>query len=116
MSSALGGKYCPPLEVVESDESIVVKIRLSGMRSNDIELSVERSSLTISGERQESSDEKGGGDCHRQCRYGRFHRIVTLPSEVDTGKVSIEFGNGVLTVTLARVNGTHRKWIEVAPK
>lgn len=115
-SLLLEAKYRPPMDVVNSDESIVVKVELPGMKPDDIELSVEGSVLTISGEKKESSEEKGDGYYHSECRYGRFQRAVKLSSEVDTDKVSTEFDNGVLSVTLPRVEGKRRKGIEVKPK
>ena len=112
----LEGRYCPPLDVVDSDESIIVAVELPGLKPDDIELSVEGSVLTISGEKKESSEEKGDGYYHSERHYGRFHRVVKLSSEVDTDNVSTEFDSGVLTVTLPRVERSKRKRIEVKPK
>ena len=110
------GRYCPPLDVVDSDESTVVKVELPGLTPDDIELSVEDSVLTISGEKKESSEKESDGYYHCERRYGCFRRTVKLSSQVDTDKVSTEFDNGVLSITLPRVEGKRRGRIEVKPK
>jgi HSP20 family protein len=110
------GGYYPPLELTDTDESVVVKAELPGLKPEDIELSVEGSVLTMSGEKRESSEKTDGNYHHSERRYGSFRRAVTLPSEIDTEKVTTEFENGVLTIRLPKVEESRRKRIKVKLK
>jgi len=110
------GGYYPPLELSDTDESVMVQAELPGLKPEDIELSVEGSVLTMSGEKKESSEKADGNYHHSERRYGSFRRVVTLPSEVNTEKVTTEFDNGILTITLPKVQESRRKRIEVKPK
>ena len=112
----LEGGYYPPLELTDTDESVMVKAELPGLKAEDIELSVEGSVLTMSGEKKESSEKTNGNYHHSERRYGSFRRVVTLPSEVNTEQVTTEFDNGVLTITLPKVQESRRRRIEVKPK
>ena len=110
------GRHYPPLELTESDESVVVKAELPGLKPEDIELSVEGNSLTIRGEKKESSEKKEENYYHTERYYGSFCRVVALPSEVNTEKVTADFDNGVLAVTLPKVEESQRKRVEVKSK
>jgi HSP20 family protein len=70
------------------------------MRREDIQLTVENNTLTISGEKR-MDEEVREENCHRVERtYGTFSRSFSLPPTVDAGKVSADYRAGVLTVRL----------------
>jgi HSP20 family protein len=108
------GSWMPPVDIYETtDRQIVLKAELPGLKREDIDLTVENSTLTIRGERRR--DEGVGDDrYHRVERaYGPFTRSFTLPNTIDGAKVRAEYRDGVLTVTLPAREETRPRQIQV---
>ena len=106
--------WAPALDVYEDKESFSIRVELPGMKREDIEVSLQDGALIISGERKE---EKVHEDIsiHRQERfYGRFTRALTLPMAVAGDKVKAQYKDGVLTVTLPKVEEAKPKQIAVS--
>lgn len=107
------GDWLPAMVMKETDNEIVASVELAGMSKDDIKVSVKNDVLSISGEKKaEKSEEKE--NVHRVERtYGYFKRSVVLPMEVDSDKVKAAFKDGVLTVTLPKVESQKPKEIPV---
>ncbi len=95
-------EWAPAVDIHDDAAKIQLTADLPGVEQKDVEISVENNVLTLRGERK--AEQKGDADgYHRYERvYGSFTRAFTLPSTVDTEKVSAEMKNGVLTVTLPK--------------
>ena len=105
--------WTPALDIYEDKDKYVAKAELPGMKKEDIDVSLEGDTLTISGERKQE-EEKKEGDTYRSERYfGRFQRIVTLPAAVDANKIQATYKDGVLTVTVPKTEEAKPKQIEV---
>ena len=102
--------------MAEHDDAIVVKAELPGLNPDDIEVSVHGNTLTLSGEKKESSEDKGDNYYHVERRYGRFHRDVLLPAEVDAEKVEANYKDGVLTITVPKTEEAKPKKIKITSK
>ena len=105
--------WMPATDVYETEDKVVVTVELPGLRPEDVKVSVEDSTLTISGKR-EFSDEVKEEHYHRiERRYGSFSRTVTLPPLVDADSVDARFADGVLTVELPKVHNASPRTIEI---
>ncbi len=106
------GAY-PPVNLWEDDNNLYLEAELPGFELKDLEIYVTgNNQLTIQGERKQPELE--AGTWHRQERgYGRFSRVLELPCNVDSDKVSAEFKHGVLTITLAKSEEMKPRRIEV---
>lgn len=95
------GAWAPPVDIYQNaDQELVLKAELPDIAPEDIELSVNNDTLTISGEKR-LSNEVAEDQYHRiERRFGAFSRSFSLPSSVDATKISAEHKNGVLTVRL----------------
>ena len=83
------------------------------LAAKDVEVSVEDSTLTVSGTREFTS-EVAEESYHRiERRYGSFSRAVSLPPQVDTGKVDARFEDGVLSIEVPKVEKARPKKIQV---
>lgn len=111
----LGG-WAPSLDVVETDKGVVVKAEVPGVDPKDIDITISGNVLTLSGEKSESTEEKGDSWYHSERRFGMFRRSVQLPSYVDTEKVSAEYVNGELTIRLDRLSSVAPKRVPVKAK
>ena len=108
-----GGVWMPSMDVYETEDKIVAKLELPGIEPAHVDVSVEDSTLTISGTR-EFSDEVKEESYHRvERRYGSFTRAITLPQTVDTEQVNANFDKGVLTIEVAKVEKAKPKKIQV---
>jgi HSP20 family protein len=102
----------PALNVWEDDDNLYTEAELPGFNLDDLEIYVTGNQLAIKGERR--APEQNGGAWHRQeCGYGKFTRMIELPGEVDGDKVSAEFRNGVLSITLPKSEAAKPRRIEV---
>lgn len=114
MSDLLGGGWLPAVDVLDDKDKLTVKAELPGFKREDLDVSVHDNNLVISGERK-SDEEKKDGEFYRSERfYGKFHRSISLPSTVDTGKIQAKYRDGVLTVTLPKNEKAKAKQIDVA--
>ncbi len=108
-----GRPWSPPVDVVETENDIVLKADLPDVALDDIGIHVENQTLSITGERK-FDRENGNKGYHRIERsYGSFVRSFTLPSIVDTEKVAADYKNGVLTVTIPKKEATKPRQIKV---
>jgi HSP20 family protein len=99
---ALGGEFTPRVDVVESDKDFKVTAELPGMEPKDIQINLEKDTLTLSGEKKSEHEEKQKGYHRIERSYGTFQRVIPLATEIDEEKVDAQFKNGVLTITLPK--------------
>jgi HSP20 family protein len=94
--------WAPALDVLNENGDIVVRAELPGVKAEDVDVTLSRGLLTISGERKAEEERQGSGYYVRERRYGTFRRSMQLPEGVDDSSISARFENGVLEV---RVKG-----------
>lgn len=105
--------FQPALDVAEDKDKFILKADLPGLNKDEIRVSVENGVLTIEGERKSESEQKDR-DYHRIERsYGRFVRSLNLGSAVDDGKITANYKDGVLEVTVPKVEKAKAKTIDV---
>jgi HSP20 family protein len=95
------GSWVPPVDIYQNgDSELVLKAELPDMTREDIELTVDKGTLTIKGEKKFANDVKEEQFHRVERRYGAFSRSFSLPPTVDTARVGADYKNGVLTVRL----------------
>lgn len=92
--------WSPAVDILEKDGDLILRAELPGMTENQIELKIEGNTLTLKGERKMESEDKKSNYHRVESYYGSFMRTFRLPDTVDTEKISADYKNGVLTVTL----------------
>lgn len=103
----------PAIDVTEDKENFILKADLPGLKKEDIHVSVENGILTIEGERQSETEQKEK-DYHRIERsYGRFVRSLNLGTSVDDSKIKANYKDGVLEVTVPKIEKSKAKTIDV---
>jgi HSP20 family protein len=102
-----------PLDLMETDDAYVVKASLPGVKPDDVDISVHRNVLSITGETR-GEEERGEGRIHHRERwFGRFRRQVSLPGDVDANACDASFEDGVLTIRLPKTEEARPKRISV---
>jgi len=97
-----GYKAWPAIDVAEEENAIVVRAEVAGCKADDIDISVYGNTLTISGEKKSEEEKKEKGYYHVESTYGSFRREITLPTDVDAGKIDAVCKDGVLSITLPK--------------
>lgn len=96
--------FSPVLDVHETEKEFRINLEVPGMSEKDIDISMSRDVLTISGEKKEEKEENAKGIYRVERRYGTFSRSIPLPDNcVDSEKVEATFKNGVLSIKLPKV-------------
>ncbi|MGA2499995.1 MAG: Hsp20/alpha crystallin family protein [Tepidisphaeraceae bacterium] len=102
------------VDVREDGDHLYVEAELPGFSKDEIDLTMENQTLTISAERREQQNGQKGGYLLNERRYSRFLRSFTLPPTVDDKKVDAKLDNGILTVVLNKREETKPKKIAVS--
>jgi len=96
------GTFNPNVDITENEKEIKVSAELPGMDDKDIEVTLNKDSLTIKGEKKEEKENRGKDYYCMERSYGSFNRTIHLPVEVDTNKAEAQFKKGVLTVKIPK--------------
>ena len=112
------GGFSPSLDVSQTDKEITVTVEVPGIEPDDIELSLTKDHLTISGHKKQEARDESKRYHHLERSYGSFRRVVPLGYGVDQDKVEAEFNNGILTITLPKAPDavSEHKRIEIKTK
>jgi HSP20 family protein len=108
-----------PVDVYQTDDAIIVKASMPGVKPDDIDISVTGDTLTIRGEvkGEMSNGNEDSRQYHvRERRYSRFARSLTLPSMVDASKAEAEIEDGIVTLTIPKAEEAKPRQITVKAK
>jgi len=112
-----GGSYLAPygVDVREDADHIYVEAELPGFSKDDVDITLENQTLTITAERKaEQKRQENGGYLLRERRYNRFQRSFNLPPTVDEQTVNAKLDGGVLVITLNKREETKPRKINVS--
>jgi HSP20 family protein len=108
--------HMPSTDIRETKDAYEVTAELPGMKKEDIKVSLHDGVLSISAEnRSESEEKKDGQVIRRERRYGKFLRRFAIGPDVQDDKVEAKYEDGVLTLTIPKVQpkGSEARRIEV---
>lgn len=105
--------FRPAVDVNETENEISLTVELPGMEKEEIKIWVENETLTISGERKLGRPEDNSGQIRTEIRSGKFSRSFNLAESIDSEKISADYKNGVLYVTLQKEEKAKPKEIKV---
>ena len=111
-----------PVDVYETNDNVVLKAAVPGLKPEDLDISITGDVLTIKGEYKsedqlpEGQGEQGRNYFRRERRYGAFTRQLTLPTAVDTDKVTATFENGILTLEMPKKEAVKPKSVKIVAK
>ena len=111
--SITAAEWAPLVDIVEDAKEYLIKVELPEVQKDDVKVTVESGTLTISGERKAEKEEKGRRFHRVERYYGQFERSFTIPDDAEANDVRAEFKDGVLRVHLAKSEKARPKQIEV---
>jgi HSP20 family protein len=114
--AALGEVAAPALDVYQTPTEIVVKAALPGLKPEEVSIDITGETLTIKGESKAEQEIKKEDYLYQERRYGAYSRSVVLPSGLKTDKAEATMEDGILTLTIPKVEEVKPKKISVKAK
>ena len=106
----------PAIDMYQTDDEIVVKAALPGIKADEVQINITGEVLTLKGEVKQEEEKKDKAWHIREQRYGSFERSVVLPTDVVADKAKAEFENGILIITLPKAEEVKPRTITVKAK
>ncbi len=104
------------VDMYETDDSVVIKSGIPGVRAEDIDVSVTGDTLTIKAETKEEEEVQRENYLRRERRTGSYCRSVTLPGGLETDQAQADYTDGVLTLTFPKAEEVRPRTIKVEAK
>ena len=102
------------LDLAENENEFEVKVDLPGVAPGDVEIRIDKSTLTITGERVDQKESEKDNEFHRIERVsGKFARTIVLPGPVDEENATAEFESGVLKVKIPKCEASKARRIDI---
>lgn len=103
----------PKVDVIDKDDAVVVRAEVSGVKKEDLEISLGDNTVTIRGCTRHEEKEQKGEYYRSEISRGEFSRTVALPCAVDSNRSSAKLEDGMLELTLPKLEKAKRHTIKV---
>jgi len=103
----------PAVELQDNGDNLTLKAEIPGVEAKDLDISILRDAVVIRGEHHYENKTENKGFFRSEFRYGKFERVVGLPVAVQNDKVEANFANGILTLTLPKVEEAKNRVFKV---
>lgn len=110
-ANGAASEWVPRTDIYETEQGLTMQFDLPGLRQEDLDIRIEKDTLTIKGERKLAAEPEKYLRVERT--HGAFTRVFSLPDYVDQEKIEANLVDGVLTVTLPRREETRPRQIQV---
>ena len=107
------GTWAPPVDIFEKHDHLIIRAEIPGVQKEDVDVRIENGVLTLQGERKQEAEVTEGNAYRMERIYGTFTRTFSLPTTVDAAKVTATYKDGVLEVTIPKVETAKPKKIEI---
>lgn len=108
-----GIAFVPSAELEETPEAIHLKLEIPGMDAKDLDVQVSADSVSIAGERKSETKTEEKGMTRTEFRYGKFQRVIPLPARIQNTNVQAEYKDGILSLTLPKLEEEKNKVVKV---
>ena len=109
----VGNGFAPAVELKDEDNRLILRAAVPGMEAKDLDVRVTRDAVAIAGEHRQEKEESDKHYFRSEFRYGKFQRTIPLPVSVQNDKVAAEFKDGILTLTLPKVEEMQHKVVKL---
>ena len=106
----------PAVDMYQTENEVVVKASLPGIKTDEVQINVTGEVLTIKGEVKQKEETKEKAYHIREQRWGMFERSIALPTSVVADKAKADFENGIVTITLPKAEEAKPKTIAIKAK
>ena len=103
----------PAVDIIENDAEIIVKADLPGFKKENIKVDIGADVIEIIAQYQEDALDEGSNYVKKERKYGELKRILELPAQINIDSAKAEFAEGILQVTLPKLEKTNAEKTEV---
>ncbi|MFC1745099.1 Hsp20/alpha crystallin family protein [Candidatus Riflebacteria bacterium] len=100
----------PELKFVEDDNEYLLQLALPGLKKDDLNIELKDNVLTIEYKAEDSKEEKG----NKSSFVSYFHRSLTLPKDIDPGKINAGMDDGVLSISMGKTEEAGARQIQIS--
>lgn len=104
----------PKMDIIDRDEDVLIRADLPGVNKDDIDVSLTDNTITVKGSTSEEKKEEKGDYYRCETMKGSFTRTMSLPSDVDGSKANSTFKDGVLEVTVPKLEKARRHSVNIS--
>ena len=104
-----------PLDVTADSDTVTIEAALPGIRPDDVDITVENGTVTISGKTADERSADEGSYVLQEIRRGSFSRTVTLPNGLEPDKAKATFENGILRLEIPKAEQLKPRQIKISP-
>lgn len=101
-TSTTPNRWLPRIDVFDREKELVVRVEIAGVDPDDVDVTVEDRTLTISGARSFEDTSEGNGFHRREIFSGEFRRSLVLPEGLDSTDITAKADKGIIEVTIPR--------------
>jgi HSP20 family protein len=105
--------FIPAAEIEETEQALHLKLEVPGLEPQDLNVEVTADAVSISGERKSESRTEEQGMVRSEFRYGKFQRVIPLPTRIQNTNVQAEYKDGILRLTLPKTEEEKNKVVKV---
>jgi HSP20 family protein len=105
--------FAPAVELHETADAVLLKAEIPGIDPKDLDIQVTAEAVSIKGERRSEVHSEDKGVKRTEFRYGSFSRVVPLPNRIQNDKVTADYKDGILHLTLPKVEEEKNKIVKV---
>jgi HSP20 family protein len=118
MTPNLGGEFgnmdrIPAAELTETEDAVHLKLEIPGMEAKDLDVQVMVDRVSVSGERKSETKTEDKGVTRSEFRYGKFQRVIPLPTRIQNTNVTADYKDGILNLTLPKAEEERNKVVKV---
>jgi HSP20 family protein len=113
LEGAITSAWVPACDIFEDQDGVKLVMEVPGVNPDDLKIQLENNMLTIRGEKRQVAEEKADRVHRYERSYGSFERSFSLPSTVDAERIQATTDNGVLTISLPKVEKARPREIPV---
>jgi HSP20 family protein len=118
MTPSLGSEFgnmdrVPAAELTETEDAVHLKLEIPGMEAKDLDIQVTADRVSIAGERKSETKTEEKGVTRSEFRYGKFQRVIPLPTRIQNTNVTADYKDGILNLTLPKAEEEKNKVVKV---
>ena len=101
------------VDVFQTDEELIIQSAIAGIKSENLDISIENDTVIIKGVRERPGEEKERNYFYQECYWGPFSRKIILPCEVDSSRAEAIMKEGVFTIRMPKIEREKKRKITV---
>lgn len=107
------GMWTPAVDIFEKGDDLIIRAEVPGLDQDDVDISIENNTLMLRGERKRDTEFQERDAYRLERSFGAFTRSFVLPKTVDSARISASYRNGVLELTLPKIEQAKLRKIEI---